>query len=57
VILADLVPIVSMGMHIKIQTKIKLKIATITDRTKYWRYSSARDYEGMQGLIDVERFW
>jgi len=55
--LADLVPIVSMGMHIKIQTKIKLKIATITDRTKYWRYSSARDYEGMQGLIDVERFW
>ncbi len=22
-----------------------------------WRYSSARDYEGIKGLIDVERFW
>ncbi len=23
----------------------------------HWRYSSARDYEGMDGLIEVERFW
>ncbi|MDY0403914.1 transposase [Sulfurovum sp.] len=27
------------------------------DEAVHWRYSSARDYEGMQGLIDVERFW
>ncbi|MDD2828937.1 MAG: transposase [Sulfuricurvum sp.] len=27
------------------------------DEAKYWRYSSARDYEGNEGLIEVERFW
>ena len=27
------------------------------DEATHWRYSSARDYEGMRGLIDVERFW
>jgi len=27
------------------------------DEAKHWRYSSARDYEGMKGLIKVERFW
>ncbi|MDO9266954.1 MAG: transposase [Sulfurimonas sp.] len=27
------------------------------DDAKYWRYSSARDYEGVDGLIDVCRFW
>ena len=27
------------------------------DEAKHWRYSSARDYEGIQGLIDIERFW
>jgi len=27
------------------------------DEAWHWRYSSARDYEGMQGLIEVERFW
>ena len=27
------------------------------DEAAHWRYSSARDYEGMSGLIDVERFW
>jgi putative transposase len=27
------------------------------DEAKHWRYSSARDYEGIKGLIDVERFW
>jgi REP element-mobilizing transposase RayT len=27
------------------------------DDAVHWRYSSARDYEGEQGLIDVERFW
>jgi hypothetical protein len=24
---------------------------------KHWRYSSARDYEGIDGLIGVEKFW
>ena len=27
------------------------------DEAKHWRYSSARDYEGVSGLIGVERFW
>ena len=27
------------------------------DESKHWRYSSARDYEGINGLIDIERFW
>jgi len=27
------------------------------DNAVHWRYSSARDYEGVGGLIDVERFW
>lgn len=27
------------------------------DDAKHWRYSSARDYEGVDGLIDVEKFW
>ena len=26
------------------------------DEAAYWRYSSARDYEGVDGLIEVERF-
>jgi hypothetical protein len=24
---------------------------------KHWRYSSARDYKGIDGLIEVEKFW
>ncbi len=27
------------------------------DEAMHWRYSSARDYECIRGLIDVERFW
>ena len=27
------------------------------DEPKHWRYSSARDYEGMDGLIEIERLW
>ena len=27
------------------------------DEAKHWRYSSARDYEGIQGLVLVERFF
>jgi len=27
------------------------------DSAIHWRYSSARDYEGIVGLIEVEKFW
>lgn len=27
------------------------------EESKHWRYSSARDYEGRKGLIEIERFW
>ena len=27
------------------------------DETIYWRYSSARDYQGERGLLAVERMW
>ena len=27
------------------------------DESKHWRYSSARDYEGVDGLLEVEKFW
>ncbi|QOR61292.1 transposase [Sulfurovum sp. ST-21] len=27
------------------------------DEAVHWRYSSARDYKGIAGLIEVERFW
>jgi len=27
------------------------------DDATHWRYSSARDYEGVTGLIEVERVW
>jgi len=27
------------------------------DEAKYWRYSSARDYEGVDGLVEIERMW
>jgi REP element-mobilizing transposase RayT len=27
------------------------------DEPEHWRYSSARDYNGMSGLIEVDRFW
>ena len=27
------------------------------EEAKYWRYSSAVDYEGMNGLLEIERFW
>ena len=26
------------------------------DEAKHWRYSSARDYDGIQGLINIQRF-
>ncbi len=27
------------------------------DEAKHWRYSSARDYESVDGLLEVEHFW
>ncbi|MCX6072911.1 MAG: transposase [Campylobacterales bacterium] len=27
------------------------------DEAKHWRYSSARDYEEIEGLLEVERLW
>jgi len=27
------------------------------DDASYWHYSSARDYEGLKGLLEVERVW
>ena len=27
------------------------------DKAEHWRYSSARDYKGIKGLIDIERLW
>ena len=27
------------------------------DESSHWRYSSARDYEGMSGLLEIEHFW
>ena len=27
------------------------------DRAEHWRYSSARDYNGIDGLLDIERVW
>jgi REP element-mobilizing transposase RayT len=27
------------------------------DEAVHWRYSSARDYDGVDGLIFVDRFW
>jgi REP element-mobilizing transposase RayT len=27
------------------------------EEAKHWRYSSARDYEGISGLIEIEKWW
>jgi hypothetical protein len=27
------------------------------DKAEHWRYSSARDYQGIDGLLEVERLW
>jgi len=27
------------------------------DEPEHWRYSSARDYKGVDGLLEVERLW
>ena len=27
------------------------------DEARHWRYSSARNYEGISDLIEVEKFW
>ena len=57
------------GFQPKLITNEKMMIETINyihqnpvkrgyvDVAKYWRYSSARDYEDIKGLIDVERMF
>ena len=35
------------------QNPVKMGYA---DEPDYWRYSSARDYEGMSSLVEIERF-
>ena len=27
------------------------------EEAEHWRYSSARDYKGIEGLLKVERLW
>jgi len=27
------------------------------DEAEHWRYSSDRDYKGVDGLLEVERLW
>jgi hypothetical protein len=27
------------------------------DKAEHWRYSSARDYHGIDGVLEVERLW
>ena len=27
------------------------------DKQEHWRYSSARNYLGMEGLIDIDKNW
>ncbi|MDQ1340729.1 MAG: REP-associated tyrosine transposase, partial [Campylobacterota bacterium] len=27
------------------------------DEAVHWRYSSARDYSGMVGLVEIEKLW
>jgi len=57
------------GYKPKLITSKKMMIETINyihnnpvkrgyiDNPIHWRYSSARNYEGLEGLIDIERFW
>jgi len=57
------------GIQPKLITTEKMMIEKITyihqnpvkrgyvDEAKYWRYSSARDYEGVDGLIEIEKMW
>jgi len=51
---------------IQSETMLKMKIDYIhynpvkrgyVDKAIHWRYSSARDYEGGYGLIEIDRFW
>ena len=51
---------------IQSETMLKMKIDYIhynpvkrgyVDKAIHWRYSSARNYEGGYGLIEIDRFW
>ena len=57
------------GMHPKLIQSEEMMIEKINyihnnpvkrgyiDEAKYWRYSSARDYEEVEGLVEIERMW
>ena len=57
------------GIHVKLIHSESMMIEKINyihnnpikrgyvDEAKHWRYSSARDYEGVIGLLEVERMW
>jgi len=36
--------------------QIQFRFYKYVDEAIHWRYSSARDYEGVNGLVEVERF-
>jgi REP element-mobilizing transposase RayT len=38
-------------------SKIKYIQRGYVDESVHWRYSSARDYGGIEGLLEIERFW
>jgi len=48
--------IIYSNMHITSGDVILVKCGYV-DEAKHWRYSSARDYEGIDGLTVVEKFW
>jgi len=41
----------------RIGVKYRLKSIPYINEAKRWRYSSARDYEGIEGLIAIEKYW
>ena len=57
------------GFHPKLISSEKMMIEKINyihqnpikrgyvDEAEHWRYSSARDYNGQEGLLEVERLW
>ena len=42
--------------YVILENHIHLIVQSV-DESTHWRYSSARNYEGVDGLIEVERFW
>ncbi|MES9824754.1 MAG: hypothetical protein ABW127_10030 [Candidatus Thiodiazotropha endolucinida] len=56
------IPTLERGNEIMMRQKIEYIHQNPVDRgyvdqAEYWRYSSARDYAGIGGLIEVDRIW